>query len=303
MTVRLEDGNTTTVGLDIGNITTVGYVQSREIVLESRLQKANDINSLGSDEIFKFNDESFVINRGEFENFPVKFEKENFLKLVFFALYKTTDSNNVKVSIGIPAGQYNKRRNKMKQFILENNTQTVNDRTITIEDVIVVPEGYGLKAIGAMKKCAPNVKILVVDIGGGTTDIAEFDEKQNFIDGESIKYGLLHVYRETRKILDDEFDVDVTVAEAKKYFDGELSLLNGDVEYKKDIMKKAIINIVNELRGLYPNIKNSNIILTGGGAEKIYPTFKKLYPQTILEKRITANAMGFYKIGVKKWRK
>ncbi|WGX77394.1 hypothetical protein QJS64_19190 (plasmid) [Paraclostridium bifermentans] len=40
-------------------------------------------------------------------------------------------------------------------------------------------------------------------------------------------------------------------------------------------MFNCIKKIVNELRGLYPNLENSNVILTGGGAEKVYPTFKR----------------------------
>ena len=77
--------------------------------------------------------------------------------------------------------------------------------------------------------------------------------------------------------------------------------MNKDTSYKQDIMLKSLKIIINELRGLYPNLPNINLVLTGGGAEKVYPTFKKLYAQTIPVTDIKANAKGFYKIGVKLW--
>ena len=107
------------VGLDIGNITTVGYTNNNSIIIESRISLASDINTLGNDEIITFNDEKYILNRGEFENALLKFEKENFLKLVFFALYKTSTSNKNKVSIGIPAGQYNKRKDELRKLLLK----------------------------------------------------------------------------------------------------------------------------------------------------------------------------------------
>ena len=204
----------------------------------------------------------------------------------------------VNSNIGIDLG--------LKEFIIENNFRKIKIgkeiRQIYIDDVLVVPESYGLKANGVMAQCEKGLKTLVVDIGGGTTDIAEFDEQGNFIDGESIKYGLLDLYRNTRKVLGNKpYNLDIDLSDAKKYFDGDLELLNKDTSYKRDIMLQCIKIIVNELRGLYPNLSNTNIILTGGGAEKVYPTFKKLYEQTIPVSYIKANAKGFYKIGVKAW--
>ena len=225
---------------------------------------------------------------------------------MFYAISKVTLEEKIKLVIGIPAGQYNTRKDELKEFIAENNFRKIkigNEiRQIYIEEVLVVPESYGLKANGVMAQCEKGLKTLVIDIGGGTTDIAEFNEQGNFIDGESIKYGLLDIYRNTRKVLGNKpYNLDIDLADSKKYFDGDLELLNKDTSYKKDIMLQCIKTIVNELRGIYPNLSNSNIILTGGGAEKVYPTFKKLYEQTIPATDVKLNAKGFYRIGVKVW--
>lgn len=294
------------VSIDVGNITTVGVSDDKNIVVESRLKEWSNLDELGANEIIEFDSKKYVVEQGQFENNLIKHEKENFLPLMFYTIAKVTDEERVKLVVGIPAGQYNTRKDELKEFIKENNFRKIKIgnqiRQIYIEDVLVVPESYGLKANGVMAQCEKGLKTLVVDIGGGTTDIAEFNEQGNFIGGESIKYGLLDLYRNTRKVLGDKpYNLDIDLADAKKYFDGDLDLLSKDTSYKKDIMLQCIKTIVNELRGLYPNLSNTNIILTGGGAEKVYPTFKKLYEQTIPVSDIKANAKGFYKIGVKAW--
>lgn len=294
------------VSIDVGNITTVGVSDDKNIVVESRLKEWSNLDELGDNEVIEFEGKKYVVEQGQFENNLVKHEKENFLPLMFYTIAKVTEEEKIKLVIGIPAGQYNTRKDELKEFIIENNFRKIkigkDIRQIYIEDVLVVPESYGLKANGVMAQCEKGLKTLVVDIGGGTTDIAEFNEQGNFTDGESIKYGLLDLYRNTRKVLGNKpYNLDIDLADAKKYFDGDLDLLNKDTSYKKDIMLQCIKTIVNELRGLYPNLSNTNIILTGGGAEKVYPTFKKLYEQTIPVSDIKANAKGFYKIGVKAW--
>ena len=296
------------VSIDVGNITTIGFSGDKCMVVESRIKEYTNIDELGSNDIMTFDNKKYVIEQGEFENNLVKHEKENFLPLMFYTIAKITEEEHINLVIGIPAGQYNDRKDELKEFIKENNFKriSINDkpRQIYIDNVLVVPESYGLKANGAMAQCESGLSTLVVDIGGGTTDIADFNENYSLIGGESIKYGLLDLYRLARKTLSNKpYDLDITLAEAKKYFDGDKDLLNKDTSYKNEIMLQSIKIIVNELRGLYPNLSNTNIILTGGGAEKIYPTFKKLYPQTIPVTDIKANAKGFYKIGVKRWQK
>ncbi|MBU5289969.1 ParM/StbA family protein [Paraclostridium bifermentans] len=296
--------------IDVGNLTTIGVCEENSKVVESRIKEFSNIKELGNNKVVEMDNKKYVVEDGSFENNLIKHEKENFLTLLYYTLAEVVDEDRVKLVIGIPAGQYNSRRDELKEFIMENNFRKVTvgldkdavTKKIYIEDVLVVPESYGLKANGVMSQCEKGLKTYVVDIGGGTTDIAEFDEQGNFVDGESIKTGLLKVYRNTRKVLGDKpYNLDIDLADAKKYFDGDLDLLSKDVSYKQEIMFNCIKKIVNELRGLYPNLENSNVILTGGGAEKVYPTFKKIYPQTIPVTDIKANAKGFYKIGVKAW--
>ena len=56
---------------------------------------------------------------------------------------------------------------------------------------------------------------------------------------------------------------------------------------------------MNEIRGLYPNLKNSNIILVGGGSNILYSTFSKLYPQTIMNDEVKLQCQGLFNVAEK----
>ena len=175
-----------------------------------------------------------------------------------------------------------------------------------IEDVFVAPEGYGVK-VEALTNINNNSKTLVIDIGGGTTDVAEFDEKGKFIGGKSVKKGLIDLYKEVADTLDNEYRLSVSLEDARKYFDGELSVKNDSfeevTEYKKDALLTLGKYLLNELRGMYTNLSQYNIVLSGGGAKILHPLFLKVYPQTKAITDIKANAKGFRKVGVAKWQK
>ncbi|MDM0987426.1 ParM/StbA family protein [Clostridium perfringens] len=301
------------LGLDIGNITSICIGEDTEFMVESRIKDYEELNSFSTTDIVEIDGRKMLFNEGYFENNIIKHEKENFLNLVYYTIAKTLEGTNesaVKIVIGVPAGQYNSEKDNLKKLINQNCCKTINIngeyKTVTIEDVFIAPEGYGVK-IEALKNLDNKAKTLIVDIGGGTTDVAEFDENGRFIGGKSIKTGLLDLYKEVQEVLDIKYKLNVSLEDAKKYFDGELDVRNDnfevETEYKKEILLKLIKYLVNELRGYYPNLKQYNLVLSGGAAQRVHPAFKKLYPQTQAVTDIKANAKGFRKVGLAKWQK
>lgn len=301
------------LGLDIGNITSICIGEDTEFMVESRIKDYEELNSFSTTDIVEIDGRKMLFNEGYFENNIIKHEKENFLNLVYYTIAKTLEGTNesaVKIVIGVPAGQYNSEKDNLKKLINQNCCKTINIngeyKTVTIEDVFIAPEGYGVK-IEALKNLDNKAKTLIVDIGGGTTDVAEFDENGRFIGGKSIKTGLLDLYKEVQEVLDIKYKLNVSLEDAKKYFDGELDVRNDnfevETEYKKEILLKLIKYLVNELRGYYPNLKQYNLVLSGGAAKRVHPAFKKLYQQTQAVTDIKANAKGFRKVGLAKWQK
>ncbi len=96
--------------IDVGNITTIGVSGENNIVVESRLKEWSNLDELGANEVIEFEGKKYVVEQGQFENNLVKHEKENFLPLMFYTIAKVTEEEKVKLVIGIPAGQYNTRK-------------------------------------------------------------------------------------------------------------------------------------------------------------------------------------------------
>ncbi|CAM2078972.1 MAG: Plasmid segregation protein ParM/StbA domain-containing protein [uncultured Clostridium sp.] len=298
------------IGLDLGNLTTTCIGEEKEITFESRLKEFQDIDNFTDKDIFEIDNKKFVMEEGYFENNLIKHDKENFINLVYYAIGKVTNEPSIKLVIGIPAGQYNYEKENLRKVILKQSCKSIKIngelKTITIEDVFVVPEGYGIK-VEALQDLNNKNKTLVIDIGGGTTDIAEFNESNKFIGGKSIKTGLLDMYKNIVDIVDSRYKLNITLEDARKYFDGELVIRNEKFEeetaYKKEALKNMLKILINDIRGIYSNITQYNIILSGGGAKISNSTFLKLYPQTKAIEDIKANAKGFRKVGIAKWQK
>lgn len=291
-----------TVAVDIGNITSIVETKNNSEIFESRVFDFDNNDRIEND-ILEIGNEKVFIGKGSFENDVFKFEKENYIKLIHYSIAKHVSGNEVNLVVGLPAGQYNDHKSRVKDVIMKNSNIEVyiNDdfKRISIKDVLVVPEGYGIYKLCDKSKLVKGAKTLVIDIGGGTTDIAEFSQQGKFEDGKSISVGLLDMYRDVLTKLSN--NGISTLEEAKEYFDGDLTLLSVTEDVKTEPRNKLFKKIINDLKGIYPQIKNYNLILCGGGAKVFKHEFKAQLPQTIIEEDIKLNAKGYFAIGVKKF--
>lgn len=304
------ENNHVIVGIDIGNLTTIVSCEDRTIIFESRIEKADELLKLGgTGSLINYANEEYIVGKGIFEKDKYKFRKENFLKLLYFGIAKITDSDRVKLVTGIPAGNYSSRKDEMKAFIKENDSKIIEiyvdgekvKRGIYIEEVMIVPEGYGIKNLDIVNELPIGRDTLIVDIGGGTTDWAEFDKDMRFLNGGSINNGLSDLYSKVRFCMEDALEYNIPLEQVKDYVDG-----NKEFQADKAIIENGISRFyrewINELKNYY-ELKRYNIILAGGGSSKVYNQFKKEYPETLIVSNIQANAVGFRAIGEKKWQK
>lgn len=302
--------NTKIVGIDVGNLTTVAVSETKTFVCDSRVKKVEShLDDFNKNEKFTFEGEKYLADSGSFENDILKYTKENYLSLLYYSIAKVTnpDENNVEIVLCLPMSQFKTKKDSMMEYIKENNKKTIvldgKKRTITISNVFIVPESYSLKTLKVViDKLQKSCETYVIDIGGGTIDVSKFNGEMNLIDGKSIQLGLIHLYQTCREYINISYDINITLEEAKLIFNGEKRLLNDEFKNKKDIVKRFLIAVINELKTI-DNLKISNICLTGGGANILYPTFSKLYPQTILLDDITLQCQGMYKIGEKVFNK
>lgn len=295
------------VGIDIGNITSVITTKEGTTSVESRMKLAEEQQKdFYNENVFTTNDTTLIVGEGNFENDYRKFEKDNFIPMIHYLLGNYTFEDNLKVVLGVPAGQYNTYKDIVKDLVLKNNKVNITlgkDTKVVkhILDVKVVPEGYGIYKLLNSGLLNPGVGTIVIDIGGGTTDIAVFSKEGRFIDSNSIDTGLLDMYRISRDKL-KTIVPKVSLEDTRMYFDGVLKLLNNeDFDFRSEAKKTTFVQIYNELKGLYPGLSQMNIVISGGGAKVFGATFKKFLSQAIVVNDIELNSKGFYAIGGAIW--
>lgn len=302
-------------GSDIGNITAI-MCGCHVKIIESRIQSTEKADYLeNSNNIFNFDGELFTIDKGDFENNMYKYKKANFEKLLFYLLYKCSDDCINNIMFSMPAKQF-LDNNKVLEFykkIEENKIHTINNKTMIINKIDIVPEGYPLKALGYLtdennEDLMEGVETLVIDMGGETTDLIFFDENQVFVTAHSVKYGLLKIYEKTRLYVESKQEIELTKVDGKLYFNGDKNIryrkeekISNPNGYKKEFVLDTMKEILNEILGNFPNIKQYNIILCGGGAPIIYPLFKQLYSHAVLVDEIDVNARGNKLLADIKW--
>lgn len=292
------------VAVDLGNINTVAISNEKEIIIESRLkqyeQGADDFNP---NENFECDGIKYISNSGKYENNLLKYQKDNYLSLLYYSITSVTDFNNINLITCIPASQY-KKKDELQKYLEKNNKKSIiingKKRNIILENISVLPESYSFKADRKlMNRINRNVDTVIIDTGGFTTDISLFDNNMNLKDANSINLGMLNLYQNSREYLNVQYDLNISLEDAKDIFDGNKQLLNSDFSYKSEIVKRFIVNLINEIKILYPNLKNSNLILVGGGSNILYPTMKKLYSQTIIDDDVKLQSRCLYKIAEK----
>ena len=292
------------VAVDLGNINTVAISNEKEIIIESRLkQYEQGVDDFNPNENFECDGIKYISNSGKYENNLLKYQKDNYLSLLYYSITSVTDFNNINLITCIPASQY-KKKDELQKYLEKNNKKSIiingKKRNIILENISVLPESYSFKAdIKLMNRINRNVDTVIIDTGGFTTDISLFDNNMNLKDANSINLGMLNLYQNSREYLNVQYDLNISLEDAKDIFDGNKQLLNSDFSYKSEIVKRFIVNLINEIKILYPNLKNSNLILVGGGSNILYPTMKKLYSQTIIDDDVKLQSRCLYKIAEK----
>lgn len=295
------------LGADIGNLTTEVTTCKDSYVFESRIEKATDLKAISGAKSFEIDGEELLIGRGEFENNPFKYEKDNFIQLLHYSIADSMPSGNIKLSTGIPAYQYNQFKEAMKNKIMMNNKIHVKIgeevKNILIEECIILPEGYGIFKMTDPSLLVAGAKTIVIDIGGGSTDLAYFDENGNFEDGDSIDLGLLNLYKDVQREVQNKFALQYSIEDIKSYYDGELNPIGLTSEAKTQPTIDNFKLLVNRVIGKRKDLKQCNIIVAGGGAKVYGEFFKKILPQSIINKDIAANSKAYYAAGVAKWQR
>lgn len=296
-----------TVSVDMGNY---NIKTNNNIIFKSTYEEYDYKNELLNDDVIMYVDRKYVIGKGEFDNTKVKSQKKNTLPLFLNAIYKSLNGAeyaDINVVVGLPLKQH---QNKQIVKELKDNYEglfefkyiangSTKDIIYNINSVKVFPECLG--AFYSINEDMEGRDVLLIDIGGGTVNIALFIDGE-YEDSITLDFGTIDILR---KIADKAVrgkegatfsseDIIKYMKRGKIVWDGKVD----NMEYVNVILNDFADKIVNQIKGKFPLYKAYEIMLSGGGADLLHSQLSNSISFRVIPNNVFANAIGFYNVAV-----
>lgn len=291
------------LGIDLGNFS----IKTSEDM--SFISKISEMISFNEKNNFVLDGVNYSIGEGEFSTDWNKSRKENLLPMLFYSIAKCSREEINQVVIGLPIQQYKKEKEMLKKQIENNRVKEIiiggERRNILISDIDIAPEGaaayYNLSQ--EIKNKIGTRQLIIVDIGGRTTDVCIFKNKA-ITDVKTIPVGMLNIYQEIVDHVNTEYIESFKLEEGEQILKEGL-LINGvykDNSFIKPILIKNFNSIWKEIQ-LKFNTSLGYVLLTGGGSGVLKQAFKNRLGNSLLmsDNPLFDNALGFKKVGESLW--
>lgn len=291
------------IGVDLGNY---GVKTSENIHFLSKVIESNGFYE--ENEVI-FDGKRLVVGEGEFQTDYNKSRKENTLPLLYSALALSSKTEQYfQVVLGLPIQQYKSNKKEVIEFIEQNRCKEVivngTKRDIFITDIQIAPEGasayYNLTK--STKEKIGKKQLVIVDIGGRTTDVCLFKDKQ-IKSYKTIGIGMLNVYNDIVTTVNELYTQNFNLEDGEEILTDGLFLDGEDknVDFIKPILKLHFDGIFKELQ-LNFDINKGYVLLTGGGATVFKKAFSNRLKNLIVSSdNLFDNVKGFKKVGEQLW--
>lgn len=198
------------------------------------------------------------------DNFEIKKRKAVSLLLTAYHLVEEVFQNNLEKFLSTPI----QKLEKLTTFVPYSEEKKIE------YGLLVFPEAYaGLKSLTNQKKIESGMS-LMVDIGGGTTDITFFtieDENPKIYDYSSIPFGINFITETALPNLQDKFEANIDLNNISS------NQLNNAIKHYYDNLVNACDSLVKKLRKSFEKtgfpinkltdaLRNRAVIYSGGGS-------------------------------------
>lgn len=297
-----------TIGIDFGSC---NLKTSANIIVPSKVKTCT--NFFGADYLIEVEGRTYIIGEGEYDTVLDKTKKENFIPMLCLTLGLSTKEQAVRVVAGLPINQYKSRsKSKLESTIQDNKILSFKlngiERNIIIENFFITAEGiatyYSLPIEKRME--LQNKDLIILDIGGRTSDIAllKAGKKRTIGESTSLEVGMINIYKDVINEVNSRYTLGLDIEDAEFILkhglevDGEKQ----DTVFIKEILLNNIKKVFKELNVSYP-VRTSPILVTGGGGEAFFKAIKRRYETAqMVTNHMFSNAMGYKKVGEKLWR-
>lgn len=223
--------------------------------------------------------------------------------------YPTETFIDVNLVVGVPVGFYSNQKEEMK-YVMEKMNEKIYinqvgvEQTIRINEVLVYPQSAGLvfKRANELK----NESSLIIDIGGGTWDISQFnglklEEKATY------QEGMLILYEKIAQFLNSNYYTNYEPSEIYHLLKRGFFTATGEkksMDLVKDVIISHVNGIMTKLTRSFDVTSVDNIFLIGGGAKELHFYIKDHLPNAeLVENAQFTNAECFELMGKMKFSK
>ncbi|MFR2529794.1 MAG: StbA protein [Clostridium paraputrificum] len=201
---------------------------------------------------------------------------------------------------GLPVAYFSKQKEDFKKLLKELDGSIIKinklgyKQTIKINDILIFPQSTGL----IFEKNIKDESVLVIDIGGGTWDISQFngmklEKKATYTDGMLVLYSKIAQYLNstyyTKYLASDIYSLinrGYFTAEGKKH----------SIDVIEDIIREHTRQVLTQLKRDFDTTNVDNIFVIGGGAKELISYIKESIPSVILEKNAQFNNANNFKL-------
>lgn len=287
------------IGIDVGNYS---LKTSKGISIKALVTKKENI--LGDSITLEMDGETFIIGEGRFDTELNKSNKSNFLPLLYVGIGLSSKDTFNSVVCGLPINQYKRNKEALEKLVNENNTKEIKIngkvRRLVIENFRVYAEG-----LGAYYNLGIDTDVIIIDIGGRTTDIAYINNNKPTIT-DTVAVGTINILSDIQGFINSEYSLNLTLTDIDKMLSKNSFIVDGeeiDTSFIQNILKENFEKIKGKLDIDFP-ARTEKIVLVGGGANLFYKAFKNRYKNCeMIKDNILANAKGFERVGLMLWQK
>ena len=304
--------------IDLGNfnLKAVGFDENEEMVmvtLPNLIETRNTLNHLAK--MIEINNRKLFIGCGNANNKVLKHKRDFLLEQVLTMtcmLYPKLDNMKINLKLGLPPAEFSK--SAYQKALLENfkighiyNFKLEGkEKNIIINSAKICIEGYSAFVAIADEVKYSGRDLLVIDVGGGTTDACPFSynfDLEQFIPGMpiTIESGNINLVSDITNKIKNKDGADISTLQIDTYIRKDINRVEfGDFVY--DIIEyipsaKATASLIfSRLENEYGSLDKYELVLVGGGAK----LFNALMDDKINKKieldenfKLYANALGF----------
>ena len=297
-------------GIDVGNDTTknnkLNKFRSRISIGHKGVNK-DDIKVEYNGKKYTVGSKSGSLNLGNNKYFNIDY---NICLLT--AIAKSTPEQNIeaKVVVGLPPEQFQSpTRDKLEEKINNLGEQKiiVYENNKKVEKIITVVDGMVFEECAIVysnPKKYKNEKLLVIDIGGGSADISQFDGLE-LVKYSTTKLGMLSLYTSMKTELNSKIENANLQSDAMEDILGkdtyEINEEVKNISFLHDIVDTHVREINNVITQNF-DTANRKIRVMGGGADALIEPIKKYYPNAkVLDNAQFLNAITYKEVGVALW--